>query len=121
MREHERRELIPELKTVVAEASQALAFLDSARLEELAKSCETLNRRLVLEHTDTDVRQDLAQQVHEAQAGMAVFGMVLDATRANLSVMKRLREMRLGQLEYTAPQGAARWVRARAEDGDGND
>jgi hypothetical protein len=115
-----RCEPIPELKTAVAEASRALALLDSARLEELALSCEALNRNLVLENTDTESRQDRARQAHEAQAGMAVFGRVLDATRANLNVMKRLREMRLGQLEYTAPGAAAEWARAQAEDGNGD-
>ena len=35
---------------------------------------------------------------------MAVFARVLEATRSNLSVMKRLRELRAGRLEYTERQ-----------------
>jgi hypothetical protein len=48
---------------------------------------------------------------------MAVFARVLEATRANLNVMKRLRELRAGQLEYTERQ--ARCGTA-AEDGHGD-
>ena len=35
---------------------------------------------------------------------MAAFARVLEATRANLNVMKRLRDLRTGRLEYTVPQ-----------------
>ena len=35
---------------------------------------------------------------------MAVFARVLEATRANLKVMNRLRELRAGRLEYGEPQ-----------------
>ena len=35
-----------ELKTLVVEASRALASLDTDRLEELAQSCEALHRDL---------------------------------------------------------------------------
>ena len=35
---------------------------------------------------------------------MAVFARVLDATRANLNVMNRLRELRMGRLEYSERQ-----------------
>ena len=36
----------PELKELVREASRALASLDAGRLEELALSCQALNREL---------------------------------------------------------------------------
>jgi len=36
-----------ELKAIVAEASRALAALDALRLEEMALSCEVLNRMAV--------------------------------------------------------------------------
>ena len=42
----EMRRINPELKQLVAEASQALACLDADRLEELARSCQALNREL---------------------------------------------------------------------------
>jgi hypothetical protein len=88
----------PRLKELVAEASQALARLDAGRLEELALACQALNRDLVL--GDQDSRKALAAESREAQGDMAVFGRVLDATRANLHVMNRLRELREGRLEY---------------------
>jgi hypothetical protein len=120
MRELGRREPIPEMKAVVVEASRALALLDTARLEELALSCEALNRSLALENSDTGMRQDLVRQAHGAQADMAVFARVLEATRTNLNVMKRLREMRLGELEYKAQWGVADQVRIQAEGGNGD-
>jgi hypothetical protein len=46
---------------------------------------------------------------------MAVFARVLEATRSNLNVMKRLRELRAGRLEYTERQ-----ARGGAEGGHGD-
>ena len=46
-------------------------------------------------------KRELARQAREAQADMAVFARVLEATRANLNVMRRLREMRDRRLEYS--------------------
>lgn len=108
-----------ELKVLVKEASRALAALDSVRLEELALSCEALNRELAREN-DADRREEMARQAREAATDLAVFARVLEATRANLDVMKRLREMRLGPLEYQARGSAPDWTGSRAEDGDGN-
>jgi hypothetical protein len=48
----------PKLKELVVEASRALARLDADRLEELALSCQALNRELV--------RSDPAQQALDA-------------------------------------------------------
>ncbi len=56
------------------------------------------------ENTEHDARRQLAQQAREAAADMAVFARVLDATRANLHVMNRLRELRMGRLEYSERQ-----------------
>jgi hypothetical protein len=97
----------PALKVLVTEASCALARLDSARLEELALSCEALNRGLG--SMSLAENRELARQARDAAADMAVFARVLDATRANLNVMKRLRELREGRLEYSERQapGAA--------------
>jgi hypothetical protein len=97
----------PELKQLVMEASRALALLDAGRLEELALSCQALNRDL-----GTSGRADrprMARQAREAAAEMAVLGRVLEATRGNLEVMNRLRELRAGRLEYGAPK-AAGWA-----------
>lgn len=115
----------PELKALVAEASQALARLDAARLEELALSCAALNRDIApLNPAD---RQALACEAREAVGEMAVFARVLEATRGNLRVMNRLRELRMGRLEYSERQAAGRgWMPARLAggcegSGDGDD
>lgn len=105
----------PELKELVTEASRALARLDVARLEELAVSCRALTLVHIAE--DPSKRRILARQAREAQADMAVFARVLGATRANLNVMNRLRELRAGRLEYSERQARGG---ARAEDGHGD-
>lgn len=112
-----------ELKSIVAEASLALARLDADRLEELALSCRALNRRPVW--ADRDERRELARQSKEAASEMAVFARVLEATRGNLKVMNRLRELREGRLEYgrsVSPSskiaGQPSWSRAEKVHGD---
>src|SRR5579864_8205139 len=88
----------PELREVVVEASLSLARLDAERLEELALWCWDFNRDLMrVGNADS---AEWARQAREASGEMAVFGRVLDATRANLEVMKRLRERRAARLEY---------------------
>jgi len=98
----------PELKELVVEASRALALLDAPRLEELAVSCEALNRNL--DAMGADEKKELARQAREAQADMSVLKRVLEATRANQNVMRRLREMRERRLEYDE-----RMIRGMAE------
>lgn len=115
------------LKDLVVEASQALARLDTARLEELALSCQALNRDLPerdLARMDGDARQELVLGSREAMGDMAVFARVLEITRDNLNVMNRLREFRLGwskyraeQLEYGGPQVQG-WRRTEGKHGD---
>lgn len=106
------RPVYPELKQLVAEASRALATLDADRLEELALSCQALNCDLMPAGTAdaraaTLARQNLARQAREAAADMDLFDRVLEATRANLKVLRRLRELRSGRFEYTGPEWAA--------------
>ena len=96
--------LHPELKEFVAEASRALAALDADRLEELALSCQTLNRELP--PGDSPERAEFARQAREAEQGMALFAKVLGVTRANLTVIRRLRDLRGGRLEYGEAQGS---------------
>jgi hypothetical protein len=115
MQELEARPANPELKELVVEASRALARLDTARLEELALSCQALTGKLNLGNVKE--RKLLARQAREAEADMAVFARVLAATRANLNVMKRLRELRAGRLEYSERQARG----GVAEDGHGDD
>lgn len=99
MQELEAQRADPELREIVVEASRALAMLDAGRLEELALSCQALNRDL--ETMNPEQRRDLARQAREAAADMAVYARVLDATRANRNVMNRLRELRGAPLEYS--------------------
>jgi hypothetical protein len=132
----------PKLKEVVVEASRALARLDVDRLEELALSCQALNRDLVerdladkelaeikpSERTPTQrdrihmirhARAALVDQAREATGEMATFARVLEATRSNLHVMNRLRELREGRLEYGVQlQHAPGWSRTESGHGD---
>ena len=100
----------PELKELVREASRALACLDADRLEELALSCRALNR-------DQAPGAALVRQAREAVGDFTVFGRVLEATRANLHVMNRLRELRGGRLEYKEPESRG-WVAGKSGHGD---
>jgi hypothetical protein len=119
MRERGASEQNPELKALVAEASRALALLDAERLGQLVGYCEALNIRLQTEGLGSELRIKLAREARAATGEMAIFGRVLEATRANLSVMNRLRELRLGQIEYQPKPGA--WAAAQVRSGDGND
>jgi len=87
-----------DLRQIVRDASQALAFLDAVRLEELATSC----RKLIYE----PAAPGIVDQARQATAEMAVFARVLDATRANLEVMRRLRDLQEGRLGYVSPEKA---------------
>jgi len=120
VRKLRKRQPTPELKALVVEASQALARLDAARLEELALSCEALSRDLDQIKEDDVWRRDLAQQAREATEDMGVFARVLEATRSNLNVMHRLRELRMGQLEYKVSSNAGSWAKSEAEESNGN-
>jgi len=105
----------PALKELVLEASRALVLLDADRLEELALSCQALNRELAA--PDMLERPALATEAREAVGDMAVFARVLEVTRANLNVMRRLHESHRDRLEYREPQLRA-WVRTETGHGD---
>jgi aminopeptidase N len=99
MQEIGMRQEYPELKELVLEASRSLARLDADRLEELALSCQALNRELT--PMSPAQRVSLARQSRAALGDMATFARVLEATRANLNVMNRLRALRAGRRDYT--------------------
>jgi len=84
-----------ELKTLVAEAARSLAKLDAERLEELALSCEALNR-----DGFRGKHQPTLIEVREARQEMALLAKVLEATRTNVAVMNRLRELHARRAEY---------------------
>jgi hypothetical protein len=110
----------PEMKELVREASAALARLDAERLEELARCCQALNRDL-RKRPETrgqiDIGAALAEQAREAAGEFVVFTRVLEATRANLEVMMRLRALQQEQLEYGGQARAHHWARPEASDG----
>ena len=115
MQEIQGLRLYPGLKELVVEASQALARLDADRLEEMALSCQALNRDQVLGKGIDGFT--LAAQAKEAAEEMVVFARVLEVTRANLNVMNRLRELHRGKLEYG--EGSVQgWVPTESEHGD---
>jgi len=117
-RRHDDTHAPPELRQLVVEASQALARLDAARLEELTLSCQALNRDLTRGlGSAVEARARLTREAREAIRDMAVFARVLEATRSNLQVMNRLRELRTGSLEYSEPQ-ARGWLPKESPHGD---
>lgn len=108
----------PQLRELVVEASRALATLDTARLEELALCCQSLNRDL--DTADSSWRAEMAHQSAEARSDMAVFARVLEATQANIAVINRIRVLRAGRaLSYNELE--ARFPRkAQAENSHGD-
>jgi hypothetical protein len=103
------------LKTILADATRALACLNADRLEELAASCRALQRGLLIPNLSPDLNPDdkgrrldrgvlahpsPARQSREALSELAAFAGVLQATRANLDVMHRLQARGREGLEY---------------------
>ncbi len=88
----------PGLKRVLAEASLALAHLDAERLEEMALSCAALVRDAGRKRGDA--RNQCGSGLGKAMQEIAIFARVLEATRANLEVMHRLRPVPAARLEY---------------------
>lgn len=113
----------PELRQLVREASQALARLDAERLEELTQCCQALNReirsRKPSEQEGTSSEgAELTRQAREAAGEFVVFTRVLEATRANLDVLSRLRTLEQEQLEYGRTQTPGlNWARPEATNG----
>jgi hypothetical protein len=111
---------VPELKQLVTEATRALALLDVSRLQELALNCETLTRMPPAKTREDG--EERARQARTVRGDMAVFARVLEATRANLKVMERLRELRQGKVAYTdRPERCRSWSPGGSEGADGND
>jgi hypothetical protein len=91
-----------DVKQIIHEASRSLAHLDADRLEELALSCQALNQ--------SPIREDFAEQARvgkEELRDLAVLGRVLEATRANISVMRQSHKSRKSRLEYSPEEGSA--------------
>ncbi len=101
---------------MLAEASLALAHLDAERLEEMALSCAALVRDA--DRKRGDARNQCGSGLGEARQEMAIFARVLEATRANLEVMHRLRPVRAAQLEYGPETRACVNAAEESEHGD---
>ncbi|HVZ83747.1 MAG TPA: hypothetical protein VG893_08730 [Terracidiphilus sp.] len=101
MRSSQAQPVRPEMKEILLEASRALAHLDADRLEELALCCQSLNKSAA--GAGVAGLEAMKREVQEGLRELELFGHVLDATRANLRVLRRLRELRFGQVEYTVP------------------
>jgi hypothetical protein len=107
-----------EIRAIVVEASQALARLDANRLEELAIACRVLNQKMPNEDPGSSSGGvDFAAQSSQIAEDLRGFRKVLDASRANLSVLRRQRHVRDGKFEYSEAQ-ARGWVPPEQVHGD---
>ena len=101
---------------MLIEASHALAHLDADGLEEMALSCATLIRDA--DKSGAMRRTQYKSGPEESLQEMAIFASVLEATRANLNVMRRLRQADSAQLEYGPAQAARVLSETEMEHGD---
>jgi hypothetical protein len=88
----------PGLKSMLAEATLALAHLDAERLEEMALSCAALVR--AVHWNQCEAKNPCEAGFGEGLQEMAIFARVVEATKANLRVMRKLSEVRATQIEY---------------------
>jgi len=91
-----------DVKQIIQEACRSLALLDADRLEELALSCQALNRCPIREGFRAQARVG-----SEVRWDLAVLGRVLEATRANIGVMRQSYRSRESRLEYSPREGSA--------------
>jgi hypothetical protein len=103
-----------EWRDTLVDASQALAHLDADRLEEMALSCAALVRE---DHAHFEIRPHAEPGFSEAGRELARFARVLEVTRANLNVMRRLRTIRAKELEYGLTRGVCE-ASSESEHGD---
>ncbi len=95
-------------KDTLVDASHALAHLDADRLEEMALSCSALVRE---EHEVPFYTRGHAEpgqvepSLDEAARELANFARVLEATRVNLNVMRRIRDAWATEIEYGRAHG----------------
>jgi hypothetical protein len=125
--------LHPALRSIVAEATEALARLDADRLEELVLNCQKLNREFSPHPESFSVSATsnlLAQGIPSAQSclpvqseggalpEMAVFSRLLSLTRENLAVLTRARVQKNAQLEYSDRETGLHWAELEVNNGD---
>jgi hypothetical protein len=130
--------LHPVLRSIVVEATEALARLDADRLEELVLSCQKLSREFS-PHTETyDAASTAAllatgilptqlNKYHSPSANsspeMAVFGRLLALTRENISILTRVRLRKSSPLGYSDCHAGKSWLgyESELEVNDGDD
>jgi hypothetical protein len=113
MQRFEKSRVRPALTDMVVEASQALARLDADRLEALAISCLLLNRSL---DEETLERETLGSEARNAVADLGTLKTLLAATKANLEVMNRAKDLRRELPQY-GPDSAHNWRSTEVRNG----
>ncbi|HWA94481.1 MAG TPA: hypothetical protein VG844_07750 [Terracidiphilus sp.] len=103
-----------ELQALLFEASRALSRFDANRLEELALSCQALNRNLPEIHTS--IRALPPAGARTARNHLATLARVIEVTRGNLAVIRQISTFEAGILEYARPSDV--WGKGAAHDGD---
>jgi len=103
---------IHEHGNLVVEAVNALARMDAGRLEELVRTCRALD--------PADAAKDRSGhrglEVQKLRREMAVLARVLEATRSNAGVLRRLRAFGSPEIEYKCkPEDG--WFVARSGNG----
>lgn len=104
MREHSNSLAQPGLKAILVDAVAALACLDAVRLEELAASCQALQCGSSAPDFGDGRRESesLQCQAQNAESEFAAFKEVMQTTRANLDVVRRVCCREGVFLEYSA-------------------
>jgi len=102
-----------QVTSILAAATEALQAMDADRLEELARCCQDLNRRV-----EAGTRAMLGCELAAKPVEMEMLRRVLMETRANLVVLTRVRWSGLGGRRSGGESG---WVAGRKEAGYGDD
>jgi hypothetical protein len=98
-----------EQRSLIVEAADALARLDADRLEEMARWCEALNRGPV--PADSSRSEAGGFRAFDLRQEITVLARVLEGTRANMNVLRRLGRSRSEAIEYGCGQGKNSMVR----------
>jgi hypothetical protein len=104
----------PNLRATLCEASLALGRLDADRLDAMARYCEVLIRGTEVVPFSSNGSEPEAREANLNP--MRTLERVLEATRANLEVLRRLHDRSPEQLEYGPASLGGSW-RAGGERG----
>ncbi len=104
----------PPLHELILETTRALAHLDADRLEALRDHCVVLER--AYQSPLFRRRYDLVSPVWKAQRSLCALAAILEQTRVNLAVLRRLDGVRGGDLGY-GPDAPCGWAMLEGADG----